>query len=88
MSEAVSSVCILVLSKTVGFLHSPIHFGYAIEFDQPLIMAEALALTAVHDSHFGEVLTEIEAAARRSDETESLINLQQEIHSNQNFERQ
>lgn len=46
-------------------------------------MAEALALTAVHDSHFGEVLTEIEAAARTSNETESLINLQQEIHSNQ-----
>jgi hypothetical protein len=46
-------------------------------------MAEALALTAVHDSHFGEVLTEIEAAARVSDGDESLINLQQEIYSNQ-----
>jgi hypothetical protein len=46
-------------------------------------MAEALALTAVHDSHFGEVLTEIEAAAKTSDGDESLINLQQEIYSNQ-----
>jgi hypothetical protein len=46
-------------------------------------VAEALALTAVHDSHFGEVLTEIEAAAKTSDGAESLINLQQEIYSNQ-----
>ncbi|KAF3401580.1 Oxidoreductase AflY [Penicillium rolfsii] len=65
-----------------GFLHSPIHFGYAIEFNQPIIMAEALALTAVHDSHFGEVLKDIEAAAQASDGAASLINLQQEIYSN------
>jgi hypothetical protein len=46
-------------------------------------MAEALALTAVHDSNFGEVLTEIEAAARISDGDESLVNLQRDIYSNQ-----
>ncbi|KAJ5455992.1 uncharacterized protein N7458_004256 [Penicillium daleae] len=65
-----------------GFLHSPIHFGYAIEFDQPLIMAEALALTAVHDSYFGEVLTAIETTSRASGGNESLISLQREIYSN------
>lgn len=45
-------------------------------------MAEALALTAVHDSYFGEVLTDIEAAAQKSDGNDSLINLQREIYSN------
>lgn len=45
-------------------------------------MAEALALTAVHDSYFGEVLTDIETAARTSDGNDSLINLQREIYSN------
>lgn len=64
------------LNGVLGFVHSPIHFGYALEFDQPLIMAEALALTAVHDCHFGEVLTAIEAAANSSNGSESLINLQ------------
>lgn len=44
-------------------------------------MVEALALTAVHDSHFGEVLTTIEAAAKTSSSSESLINLQREIYS-------
>ncbi|CEJ61955.1 hypothetical protein PMG11_10471 [Penicillium brasilianum] len=65
-----------------GFLHSPIHLGYAVEFDQPLIMAEALALTAVHDSYFGDVLTDVETAVRTSDGNDSLINLQREIYSN------
>lgn len=44
-------------------------------------MAEALALTAVHDSHFGEVLTAIEAAAKNSNRGERPINLQREIYS-------
>lgn len=71
-----------LLNGVLGFVHSPIHLGYAIEFDQPLIMAEALALTAVHDCHFGEVLTAIEAAASSSNGSESLINLEREIYSN------
>ncbi|KAJ5688521.1 hypothetical protein N7462_002913 [Penicillium macrosclerotiorum] len=62
-----------------GFLHSPIHLGYAIEFDQPLIAAEALALTAVHDSSFGEVLHMVEQVAQSSDTSRSLIDLQREI---------
>ncbi|KAF2098681.1 hypothetical protein NA57DRAFT_39590 [Rhizodiscina lignyota] len=33
-----------------GFLHPIIHLGYALEFDQPVLVAEALASTAVHDS--------------------------------------
>ncbi|KAJ5718844.1 uncharacterized protein N7483_009926 [Penicillium malachiteum] len=65
-----------------GFLHSPIHLGYAIEFDQPLIAAEALAMTAVHDNSFGLVLTEIERYASRSSSNETLITLQRKMHEN------
>ncbi|EWC47454.1 hypothetical protein DRE_00422 [Drechslerella stenobrocha 248] len=32
-----------------GFLHPWIHLGYGIEFEQPAIIAEGLAQTAVHD---------------------------------------
>ncbi|KAJ5718953.1 hypothetical protein N7493_007408 [Penicillium malachiteum] len=65
-----------------GFLHSPIHLGYAIEFDQPLIAAEALAMTAVHDNSFGFILVEIERypSKSRSSSNETLIALQRKIH--------
>lgn len=62
-----------------GFLHSPIHLGYAIEFDQPLIAAEALALTAVHDASFGSMLAAIEETARRSSTSEHLADLRVSI---------
>jgi hypothetical protein len=36
-----------------GLLHPIIHLGFAIEFNQPAIVAEALAQTAVHDDWTG-----------------------------------
>lgn len=71
------------LIHSLGFLHSPIHLGYAIEFDQPLVAAEALALTAIHDVSFGDILELVEKNAPLSPASKSLIGLQQEIHSNQ-----
>jgi hypothetical protein len=65
-----------------GFLHSPIHLGYAVEFDQPLVAAEALALTAIHDCAFGKTLAVIENNAERVRDSKSLIELQQEIYAN------
>ncbi|KAJ6005221.1 hypothetical protein N7451_003165 [Penicillium sp. IBT 35674x] len=65
-----------------GFLHSPIHLAYAMEFEQPLVVAEALALTAIHDCSFGQILAQIEQVARHSPTSESLIDLQREIHDN------
>lgn len=64
-------------------MHSPIHLGYAIEFDQPLVAAEALALTAIHDASFGDILDLVEKNTPLSPASESLIDLQQEIYSNQ-----
>jgi len=36
-----------------GLLHPIIHLGFAIEFNQPAIIAEALAQTAVHEEWTG-----------------------------------
>ncbi|KAL4736469.1 hypothetical protein BDV11DRAFT_211211 [Aspergillus similis] len=36
-----------------GLLHPIIHLGFGIEFDQPAIVAEALAQTAIHDDWTG-----------------------------------
>ncbi|KAJ5630159.1 hypothetical protein N7528_003816 [Penicillium herquei] len=63
-----------------GFLHSPIHLGYAIEFDQPLIAAEALAMTAVHDNSFGLILAEIERYPSSLSPNDTLIALHRKIH--------
>ncbi|KAJ5921641.1 hypothetical protein N7454_009115, partial [Penicillium verhagenii] len=70
-----------------GFLHSPIHLAYAIEFEQPLVVAEALALTAIHDSSFGQILDQVEKFALHSSATKSLIDLQREIHGNEKLRK-
>ncbi|KAJ5636877.1 uncharacterized protein N7484_010190 [Penicillium longicatenatum] len=70
-----------------GFLHSPIHLGYAMEFEQPLVVAEALALTAIHDCSFGQILAQIEEVAQHSLTSESLINLQRAIHDNEKLRK-
>ncbi|KAK6356794.1 hypothetical protein TWF718_001135 [Orbilia javanica] len=46
-----------------GFLHPWIHVGYGIEFEQPAIIAEGLAQTAVHDDWPGRYLKACMAAA-------------------------
>ncbi|RVD80462.1 uncharacterized protein DFL_008359 [Arthrobotrys flagrans] len=46
-----------------GFLHPWIHLGYGIEFEQPAIIAEGLAQTAVHDDWPGRYLKACMAAA-------------------------
>ncbi|EAW14773.1 questin oxidase family protein [Aspergillus clavatus NRRL 1] len=47
-----------------GLLHPLIHLGFGIEFDQPAIIAEGLAQTAVHDNWMGQsYLLPVEKAA-------------------------
>ena len=58
-----------------GILHPIIHLGFGVEFEQPAIIAEALAQAAVHDNREASHLVESEKAAeahspdRRSDTT-------------------
>lgn len=46
-----------------GFLHPLIHLGFGIEFQQPAIIAEALAQTAVHANWMAPLFFECEKAA-------------------------
>lgn len=46
-----------------GFLHPIIHLGFGIEFQQPAIMAEALAQAAVHDNWMSSLFLGCEKAA-------------------------
>ena len=50
------------------FLHPIIHLGFGIEFQQPAIIAEALAQAATHDPYLNPLLFEAEkiANARKS----------------------
>ena len=49
-----------------GFLHPFIHLGFGIEFQQPAIVAEALAQTAVHGNWMGKFLFPAEKAAKEN----------------------
>ncbi|KAF2657847.1 hypothetical protein K491DRAFT_654172 [Lophiostoma macrostomum CBS 122681] len=48
-----------------GILHPIIHLGFGIEFEQPAIIAEALAQAAVHSPQEAAHLLESEAEARK-----------------------
>ena len=47
-----------------GFLHPIIHLGFGIEFQQPAIIAEALAQAAVHDNWMARIFLGCEKAAK------------------------
>ncbi|KAI4683542.1 uncharacterized protein J4E88_004718 [Alternaria novae-zelandiae] len=49
-----------------GFLHPIIHLGFGIEFQQPAIIAEALAQAAVHDNWIASLFFGCEKAAKES----------------------
>ena len=48
-----------------GVLHPIIHLGFGVEFEQPAIVAEALAQAAVHDRYEAAHLLESEEEARK-----------------------
>ena len=53
-----------------GYTHGFIHMGLALEFKQPLLLAEGLAQSAVHhDWWYTEYLTAAEALAAETKET-------------------
>ncbi|BDD58748.1 hypothetical protein MAP00_004003 [Monascus purpureus] len=67
-----------------GLLHPFIHLGFAIEFNQPAILAEALAQTAVHEDYIAPLyLVPAEKAAggvgKRGEKT--LLHILDEIHA-------
>lgn len=56
-----------VYAHRAGYVHGLIHIGLALEFRQPLLLAEGLAQAAVHhDMWYVEYLTEAEALAAQA----------------------
>ncbi|KAI5812071.1 hypothetical protein BZA77DRAFT_359922 [Pyronema omphalodes] len=73
-----------------GFLHPFIHIGYGIEFRQPAIVAEGLALAATSAAWLGDVLRGAEKKEEEMEEKEkekgkgrSLVELMEEIRGNE-----
>jgi hypothetical protein len=78
-----------VLTQT-GLLHPIIHLGFAIEFNQPAIVAEALAQTAVHDDWTGpRYLWPAERTAGGIDKRgeKTMLQLLEEARGNQKLAR-
>jgi len=67
----------------VGFLHPIIHLGFGVEFEQPVIVAEAFAQAAAHDNWMSPFLLGAEKAAASSSDSTSLVVLLDEIRANQ-----
>lgn len=56
----------MLVRMYAGFLHPIIHLGFGIEFQQPAIIAEALAQAAVHDNWMGPLFFGCEKAAKET----------------------
>jgi len=74
-----------------GFLHPIIHLGFGIEFQQPAIIAEALAQAAVHDNWMAALFKGCEKAAEQNrGETSSkktIVQLLEEIKSDEKLSK-
>ncbi|CZR69439.1 related to HypA-like protein [Phialocephala subalpina] len=67
-----------------GYLHPLIHLGFGIEFNQPAIMAEALAQAAVHANPIKKFLLSSENVARSSTSpSKALIDLINDVYANE-----
>ena len=67
--------------KVAGVIHPLIHFGFGIEFQQPAVIAEALAQAICHNKFFGPFLLRSEQLTKEKthEEGSSLIDLMREI---------
>jgi hypothetical protein len=76
----------MLIKSPEGFLHPLIHLGFGIEFQQPAMIAEALAQAAAHDSWIGKFLLPAEEAASNTKrESKSLVELLDEIHADKDL---
>lgn len=59
-----------------GFLHPVIHLGFGVEFEQPAIIAEALAQTAIHSNWLDQFFIESERTVRANHiQSDSLMSI-------------
>ncbi|KFY85054.1 hypothetical protein V500_08756 [Pseudogymnoascus sp. VKM F-4518 (FW-2643)] len=66
-----------------GFLHPLIHLGFGLEFKQPVIIAEALAETAVHDRWLSPFFIGAEKSAKESKTSKTLSQLVKDVDSDE-----
>jgi hypothetical protein len=66
-----------------GFYHPIIHLGLGIEFEQPAIMAEALAQAATHDIWIARFIDPVTEAAKGVNSSKSLVQLMNEAKRNE-----
>lgn len=66
-----------------SFLHPLIHVGFGVEFEQPAIIAEALAQTACHQDWVGELLLPAEALAKSVSASKSVPALLKAVGSDE-----
>ena len=69
-----------------GFLHPFIHLGYGIEHEQPAIIAEALAQTAIHENWPKGFLEGCEEKFDKNNNTKSLVELLDECKTTKELE--
>lgn len=64
-----SPACLDMLGRLcAGFYHPAIQLMYGIEWEQPALVAEALAQAAVHDARVADLMSEVDEAAKLRDE--------------------
>lgn len=78
----------MLVQMVEGAYHPIIHLGFGVEFDQPAIVAEALAQAASHDRmNIEEVLfaaeTQAAAAGPLEEKPKPLINLMHDVRANE-----
>lgn len=71
----------MLVRMFMGFLHPIIHLGFGVEFEQPAIIAEALAQAAVHGSWLSSFLLSAEKAAQTTERGKNMVELLDEIRA-------
>ena len=77
----------MLVRMFAGFLHPIIHLGFGVEFEQPAIIAEALAQAACHDNWIGKFLQPAEEAAKNDTSSKSIAELLDEIRADEELSK-
>jgi hypothetical protein len=77
-----------LIRRYSGLLHPVIHLGLGVEFKQPLVIAEALAQTAVHDNWIAKYLLPAETSAQehKNEPSKSIVQLLDEISADRDVQ--
>ncbi|GAA88254.1 hypothetical protein ASPFODRAFT_143603 [Aspergillus luchuensis CBS 106.47] len=90
-SDSGGEVAELMLGRLFGgLIHPFIHFGFGLEFNQPAIVAEGLAQTAVHEDWYGPLFfwpVEKAAGGMAKHGKKSMLQILEEIRADEKLAR-